>query len=524
MYGASNNLTTLRRILPLVLLAVATIACVRSQPEIIVITATFAPPTPPTISLAFPTQAVSQAQIEPTVPDFIQVPPQPQQTRVYVVQPGDTLTGIAAANGITLPTLLELNPLQNPNLVEIGQLIQLPPLPSETGSSFLMMSDARLIRGPGSSAFDVAEFIQQQPGYIRSATDLVDRDLLTAAQIVNRVALEYSVDPRVLLALLEFKAGWLTDADPTEDLRVYPMRIGASPLGFDRNGLYRQLTWAADRLNFGYYSWKFEARPSFELLDGRQLLYHPSLNAGTAALQYLLSLTSDYPTWTRSVEANGVVEVYRRYFGDPLENVSLSLVPGLLTQPEFALPFERGQTWYFTGGPHGGWGSGSAWAAIDFAPPDDLANVTSSCYLSSFYVTAVADGVIARTDIGTVVLDLDGDGDESTGWTVLYLHVDETGRIAEGSRVRLGHRLGRPSCEGGFSNGTHVHIARRFNGEWIPADCRGCEGENARPIFDLGGWQAVALPAQEYQGFLVRDGQRRVAEQGRGVAENEIGW
>jgi hypothetical protein len=35
--------------------------------------------------------------------------------------------------------------------------------------------------------------------------------------------------------------------------------------------------------------------------------------------------------------------------------------------------------------------------------------------------------------------------------------------------VKTGDRIGHPSCEGGAANATHVHIARRYNGEWIPA-------------------------------------------------------
>jgi hypothetical protein len=31
-------------------------------------------------------------------------------------------------------------------------------------------------------------------------------------------------------------------------------------------------------------------------------------------------------------------------------------------------------------------------------------------------------------------------------------------------------RVGHPSCEGGSSSGIHIHIARKFNGEWVLAD------------------------------------------------------
>ena len=53
--------------------------------------------------------------------------------------------------------------------------------------------------------------------------------------------------------------------------------------------------------------------------------------------------------------------------------------------------------------------------------------------------------------------------------------------------------IGHPSCEGGTSTGTHFHIARKYNGEWIAAD---------GPLrIDLGGWQAYAAE-KNYQGEL----------------------
>jgi hypothetical protein len=82
----------------------------------------------------------------------------------------------------------------------------------------------------------------------------------------------------------------------------------------------------------------------------------------------------------------------------------------------------------------------------------------------------MAPGLIVRSGNGIVVIDLDGDGYEQTGWAVLYLHIATKDRIALGSWVETGDMIGHPSCEGGVTTGTHVHIARRYNGEWIPAD------------------------------------------------------
>jgi murein DD-endopeptidase MepM/ murein hydrolase activator NlpD len=238
-------------------------------------------------------------------------------------------------------------------------------------------------------------------------------------------------------------------------------------------------------------------------------------------MQVLLGQLTDAPGWERALAADGLMATYRRLFGDPFVDAVEPLVPTPLEQPPLGLPFADDETWYYTGGPHGGWGRGSAWAAVDFAPPDDLALVNSACYVSQYWATAVADGVIARAEDGAVILDLDGDGDESTGWTILYLHLATDGRIATGSTVRAGDRLGRPSCEGGFSNGTHLHIARRYNGEWIPADCEGCNRE-PRPLFVMDTWVVDGLPEQEYQGFMRRPDRWIVAEQYRDVSDNRV--
>jgi hypothetical protein len=172
-----------------------------------------------------------------------------------------------------------------------------------------------------------------------------------------------------------------------------------------------------------------------------------------------------------------------------------------------SFPWADDETWYYTGGPHGGWGSGTAWAALDFVTGDEL----NGCEPSTAYARAVSDGVIARSEWGLVVLDLDGDGYEGTGWTVVYLHLaTEDRQVTEGQRVRQGDPIGHPSCEGGVSWATHLHIGRRYNGVWIAADCTECLLTDPSPQFNLGGWTAYSL-GREYDGSLVRDDEYREA-------------
>jgi LasA protease len=59
--------------------------------------------------------------------------------------------------------------------------------------------------------------------------------------------------------------------------------------------------------------------------------------------------------------------------------------------------------------------------------------------------------------------------------------------------VDAGDHIGHPSCEGGMATGTHLHIARKYNGEWVGAG-------GALP-FVLSGWMAHQGDAP-YYGWL----------------------
>ncbi|MCB9451813.1 MAG: LysM peptidoglycan-binding domain-containing M23 family metallopeptidase [Anaerolineaceae bacterium] len=518
-------------ILVLALLLGSTAACFQSQPQVVVITATFEPTRDAAVAVTSVGEGIPAALSLSPVPGDVFITPTPDPTRPvsdlpvsgeYIVQPGDTLSGIAAANGVTLDALLALNALDNPNILSVGQVVKLPAPPDTYTPDLKLLPDSKFVRGPGSGNFDVAGFIAQQPGYIRTATDTIDNLLYPAAAVVRRVSLEYSVDPRLLLALLEYKAGWLSQAELSDTAQDYSLEGQESPLGFDRRGLYKQLAWAANQLNSGYYGWKYGDLRIVEFDLGIRQLYATGLNAGTVGLQYFLSLNNTYSNWQVQVSREGFYYTYYAYFGDPFVGSIEPLAPPNIPQPEMVFPFSVGETWFFTGGPHGGWGSGSAWAALDFAPPDEIEPGSPGCYVSEYWATAVAPGIIARSGGGSVILDLDGDGDETTGWTVLYLHMATEGRVQAGTVVQAGDSIGHPSCEGGFSNATHMHIARRYNGEWIPVFCDSCAPEHARVPFVMSGWTSVGLPGQEYQGYMVQGDERRVAEQGRLTTENQV--
>ncbi len=353
---------------------------------------------------------------------------------------------------------------------------------SEQASDFKIIPNSELVYGPASLLLDMDIYLKSKKGYIKDYTQEVDGEILSGTEIITRVAQDYSVNPRLLLALLEYQSGWVTEAHPAET--EFPMRYYMAWYA----GLYRQLVWTANELHRGYYLWRADAVREWTLVDGDLVAVNPNINAGTAALQNYFALLYTRETWDYDVSEEGFYATYESLFGYPFDYAIEPLIPIGLKQPQLTLPFERGETWSFTGGPHGGWDEGSGWAALDFASGKPL-----GCIPSEAWAVASAPGVIARSGNGAVILDLDGDGYEQTGWVLLYMHMGTDGRIHSGSKVEAGEKIGHPSCEGGMSNASHLHFARRYNGEWIPAD--------GNIPFILDGWVSSGTGIA-YNGYL----------------------
>jgi LysM repeat protein len=455
--------------------------------EVIVDTDTPRGPTPTRAPLSVTVQRRSENMVFVTpTPDAPHALPSPRTDMyTYTIEAGDTLGSIAQSYGITLDALMQANGLNESSLLFVGQVLNIPPVDTNVnpGSSFKILPDSELVYGPATVNFAVESYVQEKGGYLASYVQDVNGEYLTGIQIVERISQNYSVNPRLLLALLEYRSQWVTN--PTPSNIDYPMGF------FDDYyaGLYRQLAWTANNLNRGYYLWRVNALSTLPLSDGSSVPMSANINAGTAALQYFLAQFNDRGTWDLDVSEFGFFLTYNLLFGYPFDYEIAALLPPNLTQPPMQLPIERGITWSFTGGPHGGWDAGSAWAALDFAPPGE----GGGCDPAPEWVVAVADGWIVRAENGAVIQDLDNDGYEQTGWTVLYMHIATSGRVEPNTYVYAGDPIGHPSCEGGVSNATHLHLARRYNGEWIPAD--------GNLPFVMDGWISSGNGI-EYDGFL----------------------
>lgn len=426
------------------------------------------------------------------------LPPVNTTPILYYTQAGDTLPVVAVRFGVSPEEISSPDPIPEAALLNPGQLLIIPNRLANTTSAQHLMPDSEIVYSPSAIDFDVAAFTDQAGGYLSSyRLFLATTGVTRGADIVYRVAIENSINPRMLLALLEYHSGWVYGKPGEVAETEYPLGI-VDPR---EKGLYKQLAWAVNQLSIGYYGWREGRLTVIRFKDGVTARLAPDLNAGTAALQYYFAQFYDSQSWVAALdEETGFPALYARMFGNPWVRAQgvEPLYPPDLVQPRLILPFALGQIWGFTGGPHGAWERDGAWAAIDFAP----GSLESGCVDTDVFTVASASGLITRSEHGVVAIDLDGDGREQTGWVLMYLHVGKKGRLPAGSWVEAGDPIGHASCEGGFSTGTHIHLARKYNGEWIVAD---------GPLpFVLGGW-TVHAGDKPYEGTLTRGDQVVIA-------------
>ena len=473
----------------------------------------FVPPTPvPTATPFQPMLETPQPTPTPNAGPPTPVPtPQPVDNPpiLYYSQAGDWLPAVAARFGVDAAEIQSADTLNADDFLPPDTLLVIPNVLGETGPADLTIPDSDVVYSPSAADFDAAAYARAADGHLAQYRQYLGSTAwIEGPEEVARVALENSINPRILLALLEYESGWVRGAPSNLAQEDYPLGY----VDYYYKGLFRQMMWAVEQLSIGYYGWRAGLLTEVTLQDGTTVHLAPGLNAGTVAVQYYFAQTRDYEGWLQALDPNvGFPALFADMFGDPWLRAQTvePLFPPTLKQPPMALPFAVGETWVLTGGPHAPWEHAGALAALDFAPP----TAQKGCAVSDRWVLAIAPGRVVRLDKGLVVVDMDDDGYEQTGWDVLYLHIATEGRqVALNDWVNTGDALGHPSCEGGVATGTHVHLARKYNGEWMLAD---------GPVpFNLSGWVAHN-GAEPYQGSMTK-GDRTVTASLYGSYESRI--
>ncbi|MBI5944165.1 MAG: peptidoglycan DD-metalloendopeptidase family protein [Chloroflexi bacterium] len=464
---------------------------------------------PPNIVIKTPVVITSTSAPNDSTPTATRTAALDAAPYLYYAQSGDMLSAVASRFGVDENEITSNADLTKTTLIDPGTLLVIPNHITEpTTPNIQILPDAEIIFSITAKDFNVTEYVQKANGHLSTFKDyLGSTGAIDGDKAIERLAVENSINPRLLLGLLEYESRWVR-GEPVDVFHVeYPMGFN----DFRYKGMFVQMVWAVNNMSIAYYGWRAGTITHLQFSDGSTLRIDPRLNAGTVAIQYLFSLTHSQSQWSQIINPDsGFPAMYEEMFDDPWSRAEPAnpIFPSALNQPTLVLPFEPNTKWSLTGGPHNGWGQlseqvyggfHSVYAAIDFAP----AAARTGCDISAAWVTASAPGLVVRSENGAVMVDLDGDGYEQTGWNLLYMHMSSQERVKVGTWLETNDRIGHPSCEGGVSTGTHLHFARKYNGEWVTAD---------GPIpFILNGWRVVAGD-KAYEGKLVRGDEVVIAD------------
>jgi murein DD-endopeptidase MepM/ murein hydrolase activator NlpD len=468
------------------------------------------------IQTLLPTQAFQEDRPTPQpIETSLPVPPTPVTVcqmavepgkQLYCTQSGDRLVSISRRFRVNSSQIQGAEGLDPNAILPVNTPLGLPTPSFSSPYNRPALPDNAIIYGPDSSSSDIIAYAQNAGGFLKDYMEYLYDGWYSGPEIIELVAVETSTNPRLLLSLLEYQSNWLYGhpANAADD---------KSPLNYEAvgvEGLYEELQVAARELSRGFYGWREGTVQTLTFRDKLTANIAPQLNVGSVAVQYLFAGLYDAGNfYDRLYGSEGFLAFHSSMFGDPWARAVATgtLMPAGINQPTLSLPIPIGETWALTSGPHITWQYGTPRGGLDFAPLDDL----PGCITSPNWAVASAPGLVVRSHRGAVAVDLDGDGNEGTGWVLLYMHLTPEGRAGVGTRLNQNDPVGHPSCEGGVSTGTHLHLTRKYNGEWIPA-------EGPLP-FILDGWKAIAQPGN-YAGLLEKDGHQVLV----GPSSEEYTW
>ncbi|HEY6074941.1 MAG TPA: LysM domain-containing protein, partial [Anaerolineales bacterium] len=271
-------------------------------------------PQNPVPSLAAqPGSAPMDATHLPVRPDY-----RPAELVDYIAQTGDTLPALAARFNTTVEEIRLANPIvpSDATTMPPGFPMKIPIyFKSLWATPFKILPDAAFVNGPREVGFNTSAFVASRPGWLRNYRAYAGYQYRSGAEIVDYVATNYSVSPRLLLAILEYKAGALSQPVPPD--KPYPLDFPQPVYEHVPYLVYTQLFWAANTLNNGYYSWRSGRMTEFDLADGTIIRPDPWQNAGTVALEYFFSLTETGEVYQQSISPDGLAKTYASLFGDP---------------------------------------------------------------------------------------------------------------------------------------------------------------------------------------------------------------
>ena len=172
---------------------------------------------------------------------------------LYYAQSGDMLSAVAARFNVSESEIISDADLTKTTLIDPGTLLVIPNRINEaTTPNIQLLPDSEFVFSATGLDFDTEAYVKEQNGYLSTFRDyLGSTGWIQGYDAIDRLAIENSVNPRLLLALLEYEARWVR-GQPIDLLHTdFPMGFN----DYHYKGMSVQMTWAINTMSIAYYGW-----------------------------------------------------------------------------------------------------------------------------------------------------------------------------------------------------------------------------------------------------------------------------
>ena len=233
-----------------------------------------------------PNQTLEAPQIFSATPLPTRTTYNPGELVEYTAQNGDTLPALAARFNTSVDEILEANSFipREATTMPPGMPMKIPIyFMALWANPYKILPDHSFVNSPTAIGFNTTAYVEAQPGWLKNYRVYAGGAWRSGADMVDYVAINYSINPRLLLAILEYQGGALTLAEQPVKKNI---------LGFSRpywDSHYLQLVIAANTLNNGYYGWRMGTLLEFDETNNILIRPDPWQNAASVAIQYYFS-------------------------------------------------------------------------------------------------------------------------------------------------------------------------------------------------------------------------------------------